>query len=152
MVTLFILFVDEHCITYVHGRWDRRIGEKKGIALHHTHEQIRITPTFTRSTSLIICFVGDKSALRPSGLRFGSPALTSRGLVEEDFRLVADFIHRCKLIYILLLMAVNNIIAFVTVLSGFRHSVDCEDTDRHGRQSHSKGIQRNFGSGWEISK
>lgn len=38
---------------------------------------------------------GDKSALRPSGLRLGSPALTSRGLVEEDFRLVAEFIHRC---------------------------------------------------------
>ncbi|XP_041812940.1 serine hydroxymethyltransferase, cytosolic [Chelmon rostratus] len=37
---------------------------------------------------------GDKSALRPSGLRFGSPALTSRGLVEDDFKKVADFIHR----------------------------------------------------------
>lgn len=37
---------------------------------------------------------GDKSALRPSGLRFGSPALTSRGLVEEDFKKVAEFIHQ----------------------------------------------------------
>ncbi|XP_048847414.1 serine hydroxymethyltransferase, cytosolic [Brienomyrus brachyistius] len=37
---------------------------------------------------------GDKSALRPSGLRLGSPALTSRGLLEEDFRKVAEFIHR----------------------------------------------------------
>lgn len=37
---------------------------------------------------------GDKSALRPSGLRFGSPALTSRGLIEEDFRKVAEFLHR----------------------------------------------------------
>ncbi|XP_075999111.1 serine hydroxymethyltransferase, cytosolic [Genypterus blacodes] len=37
---------------------------------------------------------GDKSALRPSGLRFGSPALTSRGLMEDDFRKVAEFIHR----------------------------------------------------------
>ncbi|XP_072917056.1 serine hydroxymethyltransferase, cytosolic [Hemitrygon akajei] len=37
---------------------------------------------------------GDKSALRPSGLRLGTPALTSRGLLEEDFRMVADFIHR----------------------------------------------------------
>ncbi|XP_030645688.1 serine hydroxymethyltransferase, cytosolic [Chanos chanos] len=37
---------------------------------------------------------GDKSALRPSGLRFGSPALTSRGLVEDDFRRVAEFIHK----------------------------------------------------------
>ncbi|KAF5899280.1 serine hydroxymethyltransferase, cytosolic-like, partial [Clarias magur] len=38
---------------------------------------------------------GDKSALRPSGLRLGSPALTSRGLVEEDFRVVAEYIHKC---------------------------------------------------------
>ncbi|XP_046893592.1 serine hydroxymethyltransferase, cytosolic isoform X2 [Hypomesus transpacificus] len=37
---------------------------------------------------------GDKSALRPSGLRLGSPALTSRGLLEDHFRKVADFIHR----------------------------------------------------------
>ncbi|TRY65804.1 hypothetical protein DNTS_024082 [Danionella cerebrum] len=37
---------------------------------------------------------GDKSALRPSGLRLGSPALTSRGLLEDDFRRVAEFIHQ----------------------------------------------------------
>lgn len=37
---------------------------------------------------------GDKSALRPSGLRLGTPALTSRGLLEEDFQKVAHFIHR----------------------------------------------------------
>uniref|UniRef100_H3AND8 Serine hydroxymethyltransferase n=1 Tax=Latimeria chalumnae TaxID=7897 RepID=H3AND8_LATCH len=37
---------------------------------------------------------GDKSALRPSGLRLGTPALTSRGLMEKDFRKVAQFIHR----------------------------------------------------------
>ncbi|XP_007574416.1 serine hydroxymethyltransferase, cytosolic-like [Poecilia formosa] len=38
--------------------------------------------------------LGATSALLPSGLRFGSPALTSRGLVEEDFKKVARFIHR----------------------------------------------------------
>lgn len=37
---------------------------------------------------------GDKSALRPSGLRFGSPALTSRGLKAADFEKVSDFIDR----------------------------------------------------------
>ncbi|MEE6497801.1 hypothetical protein FKM82_002862, partial [Ascaphus truei] len=37
---------------------------------------------------------GDKSALRPSGLRLGTPALTSRGLLEEHFKKVAHFIHR----------------------------------------------------------
>uniref|UniRef100_A0A8D2B2C5 Serine hydroxymethyltransferase n=1 Tax=Sciurus vulgaris TaxID=55149 RepID=A0A8D2B2C5_SCIVU len=37
---------------------------------------------------------GDRSALRPSGLRLGTPALTSRGLLEKDFQKVALFIHR----------------------------------------------------------
>lgn len=35
---------------------------------------------------------GDKSALKPSGLRFGSPALTSRNLKATDFEQVVDFI------------------------------------------------------------
>merc|ERR1712106_765713 len=35
---------------------------------------------------------GDKSALRPSGLRFGTPALTTRGFMEDDFVKVADLI------------------------------------------------------------
>nr|KAF6274256.1 serine hydroxymethyltransferase 1 [Myotis myotis] len=37
---------------------------------------------------------GDRSALRPSGLRLGTPALTSRGLLETEFRKVAHFIHK----------------------------------------------------------
>ncbi|XP_075575486.1 serine hydroxymethyltransferase, cytosolic isoform X2 [Pelecanus crispus] len=37
---------------------------------------------------------GDISALRPSGLRFGTPALTSRGFRQDDFRRVAQYIHR----------------------------------------------------------
>lgn len=37
---------------------------------------------------------GDKSALNPSGIRLGTPALTTRGLIEKDFDKVVDFIHR----------------------------------------------------------
>jgi glycine hydroxymethyltransferase len=37
---------------------------------------------------------GDKSALVPSGIRMGSPALTSRGFDERDFGAVAEFFHR----------------------------------------------------------
>ncbi|KAF8562062.1 hypothetical protein P879_04627 [Paragonimus westermani] len=36
---------------------------------------------------------GDVNALRPSGIRLGSPALTSRGLRESDFVYVAILIH-----------------------------------------------------------
>lgn len=37
---------------------------------------------------------GDKSALTPHGLRLGTPAMTSRGLTEDDFEKVADYLHR----------------------------------------------------------
>nr|KAJ3421184.1 glycine hydroxymethyltransferase shm1 [Polyrhizophydium stewartii] len=37
---------------------------------------------------------GDKSALIPHGLRIGSPAMTTRGLVESDFAAIVDFIDR----------------------------------------------------------
>ncbi|XP_034946472.1 serine hydroxymethyltransferase, cytosolic isoform X2 [Chelonus insularis] len=36
----------------------------------------------------------DKSALNPSGIRLGTPALTTRGFKEENFEDVAEFIHR----------------------------------------------------------
>jgi len=35
---------------------------------------------------------GDKSALRPSGIRIGTPALTSRNFFEKDMEKVVDFI------------------------------------------------------------
>jgi glycine hydroxymethyltransferase len=38
--------------------------------------------------------LGDKSALTPGGVRVGTPALTTRGFKENDFREVANFLHR----------------------------------------------------------
>lgn len=41
---------------------------------------------------------GDTSAINPGGVRLGTPALTSRGLDEEDFDHVAEFLHQgCEL-------------------------------------------------------
>jgi glycine hydroxymethyltransferase len=37
---------------------------------------------------------GDVSAMNPSGIRMGAPALTTRGLVEKDFAEVAKFFDR----------------------------------------------------------
>jgi len=41
---------------------------------------------------------GDKSALIPGGIRLGTPALTSRGLTEDDFVKVAEFFDRACVI------------------------------------------------------
>lgn len=37
--------------------------------------------------------VGDVSAMTPGGVRIGAPAMTSRGLKEADFEVIADFLH-----------------------------------------------------------
>ena len=38
---------------------------------------------------------GDKSALSPGGIRIGTSAPTTRGMVERDFEMVAQFINKC---------------------------------------------------------
>ena len=40
---------------------------------------------------------GDKSAVKPSGLRIGTPALTSRNFKEADIEKVTEFIHQGNL-------------------------------------------------------
>ncbi|RCV18496.1 hypothetical protein SETIT_3G305500v2 [Setaria italica] len=37
---------------------------------------------------------GDSSALSPGGVRIGTPAMTSRGLVEKDFVQIAEYLHQ----------------------------------------------------------
>ncbi len=37
---------------------------------------------------------GDKSAMKPGGLRMGSPAMTTRGLLPDDFSRVAEIVDR----------------------------------------------------------
>lgn len=43
---------------------------------------------------------GDKSALNPSGIRLGTPALTTRGLKETDIEKVVSFIDESELKWI----------------------------------------------------
>lgn len=39
------------------------------------------------------CVPGDRSAISPGGVRIGSPALTTRMMVEADFEQIAQFLH-----------------------------------------------------------
>lgn len=41
---------------------------------------------------------GDTTAFNPSGLRIGSPALTSRGLKEKDFEKIGEFLYQAILL------------------------------------------------------
>jgi len=38
---------------------------------------------------------GDASALSPGGVRIGAPAMTTRGCTPEDWKSIANFLHRC---------------------------------------------------------
>jgi glycine hydroxymethyltransferase len=44
------------------------------------------------------CVPGDVSAITPGGVRIGSPALTSRTMVESDFEQIAQFLHETVII------------------------------------------------------
>lgn len=51
----------------------------------------------------------DKSALNPSGIRLGTPAMTTRGFTENDFEFVANIINDiCNLITIIQLKSPTN--------------------------------------------
>lgn len=41
------------------------------------------------------CVPGDKSAMSPNGIRVGTPAMTTRGANEEDFKYIVELIDEC---------------------------------------------------------
>jgi len=67
--------------------WDLRPHGLTGSKVELLCDEVHIT-----LNKNAVC--GDKSALSPGGVRVGTPALTTRGFVESDFEVVADFLHR----------------------------------------------------------
>jgi len=67
--------------------WDVRPHGLTGAKVDHILELVSIT---ANKNSL----PGDVSAMNPGGVRLGTPALTTRGLSEDDFDVVAEFLHR----------------------------------------------------------
>ena len=66
--------------------WDVRPHGLTGSKVDTVLEEVSIT---ANKNSLH----GDVSAINPGGVRLGSPALTTRGLDENDFDTVAEFLH-----------------------------------------------------------
>lgn len=58
--------------------WDVRPHGLTGNKLEKIYDYMHIT---VNKNSII----GDKSAMTPGGVRLGTPAMTTRGLLEKDF-------------------------------------------------------------------
>eukprot|EP01113_Clastostelium_recurvatum_P037778 TRINITY_DN555_c0_g1_i5.p1 TRINITY_DN555_c0_g1~~TRINITY_DN555_c0_g1_i5.p1 ORF type:complete len:461 (+),score=160.65 TRINITY_DN555_c0_g1_i5:137-1384(+) len=67
--------------------WDLRPQGLTGSKLEKACDVVSITVNKN-------AIAGDYNAIAPAGVRLGSPALTSRGLVEGDFERVAEFLDR----------------------------------------------------------
>lgn len=84
----------EFVLEEMHIACNKNTGIVKTLGLSTSH---LFVTTIYKCYNLIsfFCLVpGDKSALNPSGIRLGTPALTTRGLVEKDMEKVVDLIHR----------------------------------------------------------
>lgn len=67
--------------------WDLRPHGLTGSKVEKVLDMMHIT---TNKNSI----VGDKSAVTPGGIRLGTPALTTRGMMEADMVTVANFLTR----------------------------------------------------------
>jgi len=81
--------------------WSLRKQDLTGSKLEKTCERAGIT--INKNT-----VVGDTSALTPSGVRLGTPALTSRGLKEDHMRKVAEFLDEAVKISLRIQKAVGK--------------------------------------------
>lgn len=67
--------------------WDVRPHGLTGSKLEKVYDKAHIT---VNKNSV----VGDKSAATPGGIRIGTPAITTRGMVEKDMEVIAEFLLR----------------------------------------------------------
>lgn len=67
--------------------WDARSTKISGAKLERMLEMVKITVNKN-------AVVGDVSAVTPGGVRMGTPAMTTRGMVESDMAIVAAFVSR----------------------------------------------------------
>ena len=68
---------------------------------------------------------GDRSALSPGGVRIGSPALTSRGMGEEEMRAVALLLHKTLELAIEIQSSLDSkkLVDFVEAMDGYENQL-----------------------------
>ncbi|KAH9299159.1 hypothetical protein KI387_030841 [Taxus chinensis] len=88
---------------------------------------------------------GDKSALVPGGIRIGTPALTTRGFLENDFIKVADLIHEGVQIAIKVKGSVQG-----TKLKDFTEYMESNNFKEQGDISDLKMLVESFASQFPL--
>lgn len=90
---VFVETLKKHDFTFITNGTENHLClidlKPKGLTGQYVEDLLQsIEITVNKNT-----VVGDKSALKPNGLRIGSPALTSRGMKEEEFVQIAEWFH-----------------------------------------------------------
>lgn len=67
--------------------WDVRPHGLTGSKVEKVFDKMHIT---VNKNSI----VGDKSPINPGGIRLGTPAITTRGMVEKDMEIIAEFLMK----------------------------------------------------------
>jgi len=88
---------------------------------------------------------GDKSAMVPGGIRIGTPALTTRGFLENDFIKVADLIHEGVQIAIEAKSFVQG-----TKLKDFIEFIESDDFQKQSSISDLKSQVESFASRFPL--
>lgn len=71
--------------------WDLRPTSLSGNKIEKVLEKCEIS---VNKNSV----AGDTSAINPGGIRLGTPAMTTRGMVESDMQRIAVFLHQAVLL------------------------------------------------------
>lgn len=99
--------------------WDVRPFNLNGQLLEKGLEKVHIT--VNKNT-----IIGDKNALKPGGIRLGTCALTSRGMVEKDMEVVSNFLTRFVKISAEHVEANNLLKTFVPAIAADKRIHDLE--------------------------
>lgn len=88
---------------------------------------------------------GDVSALTPGGVRIGSPALTTRGLLENDFVQVGEFLHQVLLIALEIQKTTGK------TLNAFKEAVESNDDVKRIRREVMEFITKFPMPGYDVT-